>query len=166
MSEVSLPNPRFHSTHLEFPRREIYRARRDDVLHSSGAKTYAMVKQGFETPKGAIILCGAVGHPEDSGFQTVAGTTTHSLGPGFNTIGRQRDNHIVLADDTLHVSRRHAAIVVHANGQAEIFDLASLNGTFVNGSQVHERAPLRSNDVVRLGSYCSFTVILYERTGN
>ena len=72
----------------------------------------------------------------------------------------------MIADRTLHVSRRHCSIVVHSDGRAEIFDLASLNGTFLNGSRVVERAPLHGNDLVRLGTQVAFSVVLYNPLGN
>ena len=57
-------------------------------------------------------------------------------------------------------------IVVHTNGRAEIFDLASLNGTFVNGRRLADRSSLRSGDVVRLGRDLCFTAVLYNPLGN
>lgn len=102
----------------------------------------------------------------DSGYVVVAGSVTHHLKLGANTVGRQRDNDIVVADEALLVSRRHCTIVIHASGQAELFDLASLNGTFLNGRKVEERFPLRSDDIVRLGRDLSFSVVLYNPIGN
>lgn len=70
------------------------------------------------------------------------------VGPGALRIGRDADNHIALADS--RVSRRHAAVTRTANGYL-IRDQHSSNGTFVNGRQVDETAPLRHGDEVAIG---------------
>jgi S1-C subfamily serine protease len=63
-------------------------------------------------------------------------------------IGRAEDVGLRLRD--ANVSRRHATIRVLADGTAELRDLDSANGTFVNGERV-ERAVLRGGDQVQLG---------------
>jgi pSer/pThr/pTyr-binding forkhead associated (FHA) protein len=71
------------------------------------------------------------------------------LAPGKTTIGRSTDANIFLDDVT--VSRTHAAVV--AEGDAlSIQDLASLNGTYVNGRRVDE-AELAPGDEVIIGKY-------------
>jgi ABC transport system ATP-binding/permease protein len=70
------------------------------------------------------------------------------LPPGTFTIGRESDNHIVLAD--VLASRHHAAVVPTPSGK-EIRDLGSINGTFVNGVRV-DRAPLGDGDVVTIAN--------------
>lgn len=64
------------------------------------------------------------------------------------TIGREASNLIVLADGS--VSAKHAVVTRTAEGWA-ILDLASRNGTFVNGEPVKDRRVLTDNDIVRLG---------------
>ena len=49
------------------------------------------------------------------------------------------------------VSKRHAVVSVDEAGAATIRDEASRNGTFVNGTQVREPAPLRLGDRIMLG---------------
>jgi len=49
------------------------------------------------------------------------------------------------------VSKRHAVVSVAETGAATIRDEASRNGTFVNGTQVREPAPLRLGDRIMLG---------------
>ncbi len=116
---------------------------------------------------GAIVLLDAEESSLPSpNYLSVAGALTHHLRLGCNTIGRQRDNDIVVADRDLVISRRHCSIVVHASGDAEIFDFASLNGTFVNGARLTGRSPLRCDDVVRLGRDVAFSVVLYNPIGN
>jgi hypothetical protein len=162
-----MAEPRFYSTHLEFPRRNLYRERRDAAIHSCGSRTSVMVRQDPALPMGAIVLM----DPDDeraagSGYLAVAGSLTHHLKLGCNTIGRQHDNDIIVADESLLVSRRHCSIVVHASGHAEIFDLASLNGTYVNGVRLTSHTGLHTDDVVRLGRDFWFSVVLYNPIGN
>jgi len=65
------------------------------------------------------------------------------------TIGRDPLSSVVLDSPT--VSRRHARLVLRG-GQAELEDLRSTNGTFVNGRRI-ERRHLAKGDVVRIGPY-------------
>lgn len=113
-----------------------------------------------------IVMDPALRPPDDTGYLVVAGALTHRLRIGCNTVGRQRDNDLVIRDDELLVSRRHCEIVIHSDGRAEIFDTASLNGTFVNGRRVVDRARLRSNDIVQLGGRASLSIVLYNPFGN
>ena len=71
----------------------------------------------------------------------------HPLMQEHTTIGRSRDNMIHLADE--RVSRRHARIDLE-QGSFVIFDLDSVNGTFVNGERI-QRQRLRSGDEIRIG---------------
>ena len=64
------------------------------------------------------------------------------------TIGRSKDNHIVLFDHT--ASRRHAKVRKTPDGYL-LMDLDSHNGTLVNGSRVTGRI-LRHNDLVEIGT--------------
>ena len=66
----------------------------------------------------------------------------------FN-IGRNAANEIVL-DDKM-VSRQHAQLIVLDNGQVTIKDLASSNGTFVNGNKIVE-SNLKAGDIVKCGN--------------
>jgi pSer/pThr/pTyr-binding forkhead associated (FHA) protein len=63
-------------------------------------------------------------------------------------IGRDDTNQVTIDDEAL--SKRHAKIV-YANGSFWIEDLASSNGTFVNGERVVSRSGLRDGDLLRLG---------------
>lgn len=162
-----MAEPKFFSTHLEFPRRGLYRERREAVIRSCGTQTAVMVRRDPSLPMGAIVLLDSdEERAAGSGYLAVAGSLTHRLMLGCNTIGRQRDNDIVVADEALLVSRRHCSIVVHASGHAELFDLASLNGTYLNGQRVCDRSPVRTDDVVRIGRDLAFSVVLYNPIGN
>ncbi|MEV4614946.1 FHA domain-containing protein [Kitasatospora sp. NPDC049258] len=63
-------------------------------------------------------------------------------------IGRARDNDLVL--DDLEVSRHHAELRILTDGGHEIVDLASHNGTYVDGRAV-ERAPVGPADIIGIG---------------
>jgi len=63
-------------------------------------------------------------------------------------IGRARHSDFLVADPT--VSARHA-LLCHSDGRWSIRDLASTNGTFVNGWRVVDEVEVRPGDVVVLG---------------
>jgi pSer/pThr/pTyr-binding forkhead associated (FHA) protein len=57
------------------------------------------------------------------------------------------------------ISRRHCQFIRREDGQVIVQDLESLNGTFVNGSQITRPTPIRHGDEVRLGPM-SFRVVI------
>ncbi len=63
-------------------------------------------------------------------------------------IGRAEDNDIVL--DDLQVSRHHAELRTVADGVVEVVDLASTNGTYLNGSPIRQ-APVTELDLIGVG---------------
>ena len=63
-------------------------------------------------------------------------------------IGRLPGNDIVV--DDLGVARYHAELRMSRPGHYEIIDLASHNGTYVNGVRV-DRAVLAEGDVITVG---------------
>ncbi|WP_322752807.1 ATP-binding cassette domain-containing protein [Frankia sp. Cas3] len=95
----------------------------------------------------------------------------HRLRPGQVTLGRSRDNDLVV--DDLLASRHHAQLHVGAgvggtgrgaggwgalgrssdrHGGVEVVDLGSANGTFVNGRRI-THAPVAQRDVVAIGHH-------------
>ena len=64
-------------------------------------------------------------------------------------LGRSLRAHLCL-DDTF-ASRRHCQLAVR-DGVLTLEDLASANGTFLNGQKV-ERAEVRSGDLIEVGAY-------------
>ncbi|ONH61014.1 hypothetical protein CcI49_07750 [Frankia sp. CcI49] len=80
----------------------------------------------------------------------------HPLRPGTIRLGRSRGNDVAVAD--LLASRNHAELRVGPAG-VEIVDLASANGTFVNGQRVM-RAPVGQRDVIAIGHH------LYQLEGD
>lgn len=70
-----------------------------------------------------------------------------ALSSTLTTIGRSRDNNIVLED--AYASRHHAQIRLRA-GIYTLFDTQSGSGTLINGVEVKEHR-LQSGDVIRIG---------------
>ncbi len=83
----------------------------------------------------------------ESGVVTLPDGQVVQLTEGENLIGRQPDAQVLLTDS--RVSRMHAVIEV-SDDRAVVRDLASTNGTTVNGEPVDE-AQLDDGDVIGLG---------------
>lgn len=64
-------------------------------------------------------------------------------------IGRDMDNDIVI--NNLAVSRCHAILQIN-KGQITVKDMASSNGTFINGKKIEE-APLNPGDLMLIGKH-------------
>ena len=79
--------------------------------------------------------------PEDS-------PTSHECVGDKLTIGRLGDNDVAL--DEASVSSRHAEIVAQ-DGVVVLRDLASTNGTFLNGEQITGEHPLHEGDEIYFG---------------
>jgi predicted component of type VI protein secretion system len=72
------------------------------------------------------------------------------------SLGRSRECDCVLADP--NVSRRHAELRRHSNGDWEVVDLGSTNGIKVNGRQV-DSSRLSPGDQVQVGTtYFTFDI--------
>jgi hypothetical protein len=69
-------------------------------------------------------------------------------GVGSYVIGR-KDCDVVLNDEK--VSRKHASVIIVREGQYAVQDLASKNGTFVNGVRLSRRN-VQHNDLIRVGN--------------
>ena len=74
---------------------------------------------------------------------------TYVLGPGNTVAGRGGDCAIFLADVT--VSREHVRFSVDASGLS-VTDLASTNGTYVNGER-YEAGKLSEGDELMIGKF-------------
>ena len=72
------------------------------------------------------------------------------LETGWTRIGRSGSAEVRFDDAT--VSRRHALVVLTAEGELRAMDDRSLNGLFVNGERV-EWAPLADGDELEIGRY-------------
>ena len=86
----------------------------------------------------APILVRRPGHADEQTFR---------LRPGPNTVGRTLENDIVIANWSL--SRRHARIDV-SEGEIQICDLGSKNGTYLRGVRVN-RGSVNGGDELRFG---------------
>src|SRR5262245_5756787 len=83
----------------------------------------------------------------------LAGQQEFKLKTGPNTIGRARENDIVILDQSL--SRHHAKIEVNGD-RTTISDLQSSNGTFVNDEKI-DQADLNNGDTIQWGDVlCTF----------
>ncbi len=104
-------------------------ARGNRTLNLAGAK------QLPDLPYQTMVNIDAdAGVPEGSDFWLRDKAGTYALKVGVNTIGRLPDNDVVLSGE--FVSRRHCAILVHAGEGCEVYDIASKNGTFINGARL------------------------------
>ena len=90
----------------------------------------------------------AFGIDTNRSFWVQDGEQLHTLTMGVNSIGRLPDNSVIIRDEC--VSRRHCAIVVHHDGSCDLHDIASKNGTLLNGAKIHGPTKLRPGDKIGL----------------
>lgn len=76
---------------------------------------------------------------------------TFVFGKPVITVGRDPDADIFI--DNPGVSREHLRFELNPEGEYEVVDLGSANGTLLNDMPVKVKIPLRSGDTVRLGKY-------------
>jgi hypothetical protein len=139
-------DPRLLSMHLESaPRRDDFRRARQRVQGALGSHTLAGDIRQLHTPDEPDITyvpgSGPSSPPNGACWLLDHGRQI-PLKVGLNSIGRLPDNDVVIDDAT--VSRRHCAIVVHSDLSVELHDVASKNGTNINGSKMG--GPTRLND--------------------
>jgi len=75
------------------------------------------------------------------------------------TIGRGSDRDLILA--AAGVSRSHACLYSRENNLI-LEDCGSRNGTYLNGSRIAGRAPVRDGDIIHVGGY-EFTIRYGEK---
>jgi DNA-binding winged helix-turn-helix (wHTH) protein len=126
---------------------EIRRVLRDSADRPSFVRTvnrfgYAFV--GAELARGASVRTTAP-------CSLTWGGERARLKPGENVLGRDSDADVCI--DAIGVSRRHAVIVVGADG-ATLGDLSSKNGTFADGTRVTSPVQLSDDTEIRLGAVC------------
>jgi hypothetical protein len=141
-----MPDQRLNSVHLQPPRRESFRAAREALLGSQGTQTLAGSLQAGFAPSPTAVHNLAASAPSGAQYALVDRDYTYPLKPGMNTVGRLPDNDVVIPDP--YISRRHCAIVVHSNSACELHDIASKNGTLVNGRPLNGPTPLKSGDEI------------------
>ena len=153
---------RLNSVHLEFPRRDDFRHAREMLLSSRGTNTIAVDNL-------ADVLSQAGGHTMIQGERTPTNASCwlkgndaiYPLKMGVNTIGRLPDNDVVV--QVPYVSRRHCAILVHAGDGCELHDIASKNGTLINGRKISGPTRLQSGDEIRM---CDLRLVFMTKTGD
>lgn len=147
-----MSDPRLNSVHLEPPRRLLFRQARDVLLNARGYQTVAAEEEkGDDSAQGSphtMVLNPGAKPPEGVKFWLVDKEFLYPLKVGLNTIGRAPENDVVVPD--AYVSRRHCAILVHAGDGCELHDIASKNGTFLNGRKLTGPTPLSLGDEIRM----------------
>src|SRR5262245_17105112 len=163
-----MADPRLSSVPLDASHtKQEFRRAREGLLDARGTATLAAERLEVPGDNPKTFLH----DPEQparagSPFLLLDKHSAHPLRVGLNTIGRLPDNDVVVSD--AYVSRRHCAILVHAEDSCELHDVASKNGTFLNGSRLTQPQPLRLGDEIRM---CDRQFILaaqdnVEATGN
>ncbi|HJT76397.1 MAG TPA: FHA domain-containing protein [Gemmataceae bacterium] len=156
-------DPRFNSVHLEPTRREQFRQARADLLAARGLETVAAengAALALADPNTQIQQAAGKQAPPGVKFWLVDKDFIYPLKVGLNSIGRSPDNDVVLADP--FVSRRHCAILVHAGGRCELHDVASKNGTWLNGRRIPGPTQLATGDEIRL---CDRQLVFVTKDG-
>ena len=74
----------------------------------------------------------------------------YSLGDKPISIGRKHGNDVQLND--LTISGRHALITLSSENDATVEDLASTNGTLVNGNHI-DKVSLKHGDIIQIGHH-------------
>lgn len=143
-----MADPALQSVHLDMTRREEFRRARQALFASRGNQTVCL--ENADRGLAASAQGGSVyGTLPEVGL--VAGGQPRPLKVGVNTVGRLPDNDIVVQD--AHASRRHCAIVVHTSRMCEVHDMASKNGTYLNGARVTCPTRLKPGDEISVGEF-------------
>lgn len=146
-----MSDPRFQSIHLEgLPRRDEFRAARARLEAGCGQLTLAGdlgLLSDRDPGDGATL---AFNPDTTRSYFVQDGEKLHPLQVGVNGVGRLPDNAVIIRDEC--VSRRHCAIVIHRDGSCELHDVASKNGTVLNGVKIHGPTRLRPGDKIALCS--------------
>jgi hypothetical protein len=141
-----MSDPRFESVYLEGqPRQSLFRAARDRIQENCGDFTFAGDLAQLDNHDSDHEV------DSDLSYWVKEGDQFFPLFVGVNSIGRLSDNTVVLKSD--HISRRHCAIVIHRNGNCEVHDIASKNGTILNGVIVKGPTPMKPGDVLNLSNH-------------
>jgi hypothetical protein len=143
-------DPRLNSIHLPSVRREEFRHARRALMAACGDQTICVEREAGADPIGSHTLInqgdGAV--PPGIECWLVDKDCIYPLAVGLNTIGRAPENDVVVPD--AFVSRRHCAILVHHDSRYEIHDVASKNGTYLNGSKLAGPTRIQPGDRITM----------------
>jgi hypothetical protein len=144
-------DPRLNSLHLEAPRRQDFRRAREALLQARGSHTLYAERHpdpDESGPSHTIIQNVGGVNPADLDCWLADDQYIYPLKIGLNTLGRAPENDVVVPD--AFISRRHCAILVHAQDGCELHDTASKNGTFLNGAKLSHPTPLKTGDEIRI----------------
>lgn len=158
-----MPDHRFQSLHLEGqPRRGEFRTAREALERACGSHTLAGEPLGDDDLRVDTLLADQAAPPNPLAHQFAVylkdGANVYPLHVGMNSVGRMPDNDVIIRDEC--VSRRHCAIVVHSNFTCELHDVASKNGTLLNGRKIPAPAKLQAGDQITLcGRRLTFHIV-------
>ncbi len=148
------------SVHLDQQRRQEFRLARAKLLGACGPGT-ARGEAAWGSAAPATVPNAPDRQPAEGEHWLADGDDLYPLKVGVNTIGRLKDNDIVIP--SAFVSRRHCAILVHADDGCELHDTASKNGTFLNGQRLTDPTLLASGDEIRM---CDRQLVFISRGGS
>ncbi len=157
-------DPRLQSVHLEAaPRRDDFRRARARVESAIGYQTLAgnICKSSGGSKEHTNLLAQNPFGPPTVGCWLLDRGKQLTLKIGLNSVGRLPDNDVVIDDPT--VSRRHCAIVVHSTLVVELHDVASKNGTTINGKRLEGPTRLKDGDEICL---CDRKLTVVMKSGN
>ena len=146
-----MSDPRLQSLHLEGqPRRDQFRAARQVIQSACGSHTIAgdLRLLAAEDPLHAATAAPSGKVPSRFTYYLKDGNDVFPLRMGLNSVGRLPDNDVVIRDEC--VSRRHCAVLVHTDMRCELHDVASKNGTLLNGKKIGSPTRLQSGDQILL----------------
>jgi hypothetical protein len=159
-----MTDPRLNSVHLDAPRRQSFREARDVLLNARGWQTVAAENLEADPDSSSsphtMVLHADNQPPPDLKCWLVDREFLYPLKVGLNTIGRAPENDVVVQD--AYVSRRHCAILVHIGDRYELHDIASKNGTYINGRKLAGPTPLSPGDEIRM---CDRQFVFMSHTG-
>jgi len=147
-----MADARLDSLHLPMPRRQDFRRAREGLLESRGENTIIAERRcahDLDGPHDTVMHDPPAVPVDEMDFWLVdRERSVYPLRVGLNTMGRAPDNDVVVKD--AYTSRRHCAILVHLRDGCELHDIASKNGTYINGVRMTRPTRLRPGDEIRV----------------
>lgn len=126
----------------------------DDARFCSSCGT--RLDASVDAPTEVLSPVGVTEVPPYSGQAELVVTSGHRSGTRFElagdrvTVGRHPDSDVFLDDIT--VSRRHVVLELGPAGHI-LYDVGSLNGTYVNGIRTDGEVTLRGGDELQVGKF-------------
>lgn len=160
-----MSDPRLNSVHLDAARRDDFRRARDELLHARGQNTLCVEQSERQVSSASLTCINNKGGPppETLKFWLLDREFIYPLKPGLNTLGRSSDNDILVED--LYASRRHCAVLIHHDSLCTLHDIASKNGTYLNGARIQGPTPLKCGDEIRICNR-QFVFLVREQTAD